>query len=404
MIEFTCSECGKAMRVADKHAGKQGRCACGVIMTIPSAPAPAAPPPPPSPPPVRQAPPPLPFSAAATPIPPPAKGMAVCALVFGCLAVVFPPLGLVAVILGILVLASRRAGKAMATVGLVLGIVLPLAVTLPLLGHARELARQSTCMANLKSTSSAIETYKADNKSRPPRLLRYGNPLASFTATTMDDVLWTDPNADPPTTQLASGGSVPAMQSVWLLIAKDLIPQDAFTCPSDPDHEERNETGVGSRYGWTSWDQIGYGMHYPTDTASADGTGEANPAAWTDHISGSVAILADKSPDSGSTGGGARKVYAGDDDDGTGQIKPANHAKDGEAYLLANGSAAFYKELDSSKGNRPINSNCGKNGDNIYDGGNGADFPKTHDETLSGGGTVTIGGEVDTFIVPNVGP
>jgi prepilin-type N-terminal cleavage/methylation domain-containing protein len=299
----------------------------------------------------------------------------------------------------------RTKGFTLVELLVVVAIIAVLAsLLLPSLGRARELARQSTCMANLKSTSSAIETYKADNKSRPPRIVRYGNPLSNFTATTMDDALWTDANATPPTTQLGSGGSVAAMQNVWLLIAKDLIPQDAFTCPSDPDFTVRKETGVGTKYGWTSWEQMGYGMHYPSDTASADGTGEANPAAWTDHISGSVAILADKSPDSGATDEGNRKVYAGDDIDGTGQIKPPNHEKDGEAYLLANGSAAFYKELDSAKGNRPINSNCGKNGDNIYDGGNGADFPKTHDEALSGGGTVTIGGEIDTFIVPNVGP
>ena len=299
----------------------------------------------------------------------------------------------------------RTKGFTLVELLVVVAIIAVLAsLLLPSLGRARELARQATCMANLKSTSSAIETYKADNKSRPPRLLKYGNPMASYSATTMDDALWTDAKADPPTTQLASGGSAPAMQSVWLLIAKDLIPQEAFACPSDPDFEERDETGVGSKYGWTSWDQVGYGMHYPSDTADTSGTGEANPAAWTDHISGSVAILADKSPDSGTTDGGDRKVYAGDDIDGTGQIKPANHEKDGEAYLLANGSAAFYKELDSARGNRPIDSNCGKNDDNIYDGGNGVDFPTTHDETLSDGGTTTISGEVDTFIVPNVGP
>ena len=292
----------------------------------------------------------------------------------------------------------RTKGFTLVELLVVVAIIAVLAsLLLPSLGRARELARQSTCMANLKSTSSAIETYKADNKSRTPRLERYGDPAAQLGPAT-SDALWTV--AAPPVSAIGTA----AMQNVWLLIAKDLIPQDAFTCPSDPDFTVRKETGVGTKYGWTSWDQIGYGMHYPSDTASADGTGEANPAAWTDHISGSVAILADKSPDSGATDEGNRKVYAGDDIDGTGQIKPPNHEKDGEAYLLANGSAAFYKELDSAKGNRPINSNCGKNGDNIYDGGNGADFPKTHDEAFSGGGTVTIGGEIDTFIVPNVGP
>ena len=67
---------------------------------------------------------------------------------------------------------------------------------LPSLGRARELARQSTCMANLKSTSSAIETYKADNKSRTPRLEKYGDPAQTMTGTTSDE-LW-DTTASPP--------------------------------------------------------------------------------------------------------------------------------------------------------------------------------------------------------------
>jgi len=41
--------------------------------------------------------------------------------------------------------------------------------------------------------------------------------------------------------------------------------------------------------------------------------------------------------------------------------KPSNHPKDGEAYLMHNGSAGFYKSLTDAK--------C--NGDDIYVSGNG---------------------------------
>lgn len=263
---------------------------------------------------------------------------------------------------------------------------------LPSLGRARELARQSTCMANLKSTSSAIETYKADNKSRTPRLDKFGDPEVAMDGTTADE-LFTD-NAG--TLETAIGHA--AMQNVWLLIAKDLIPEDAFTCPSDPDHEERKETGPDTKYGWTSWTQLGYSMHFPYE-AEVEG-GEENPASWTDHINGSVAILGDKHPSSAETVATIEGVYAGDDQEGTNQVKPSNHEKDGQAYLLCNGSAGFYKELDSSKGNRPKDSRCGKDGDDIYTAKNASGGVPGQSADEDGN---VINGELDTYLVPNQG-
>lgn len=39
MIRFTCSSCGKPFALRDELAGRQGKCSCGAVMTVPSPPA-----------------------------------------------------------------------------------------------------------------------------------------------------------------------------------------------------------------------------------------------------------------------------------------------------------------------------------------------------------------------------
>ena len=372
MIEFNCSQCGKTVRVADESAGRQGRCpSCQAVLTIPS----AAPSPPPVWPPAM--PPPLPPGAGRMPGPPPSKAMPICALVFGCLGVILPILGLVGVVLGIVVLASRRPGKGMAATGVVLGLVLSGASSYFLLrglGRARELARQSTCMANLKSTSSAIETYKADNKSRTPRLHKWADPAGPLSGDTHADELWQGDD-DRRTSALGTA----AVQNLWLLISKDLIPEGAFVCPSDGNYVKRPREL--RKFGWTSRRQVSYGMHYPYDGPDE---GTENPSAWTDHVDGSVAILADQNPASLSNERRGKSVRSSPP-----AVAPSNHEDDGEAVLLANGSAMFYKGVKDSK--------CGKDGDDIYVAGRGeVDMPQTYTDDDGN----EIRGELDSYIVP----
>lgn len=175
MIEFTCEQCGRTVRVDDQYAGKRGQCPhCSARVTIPGADQPPTAPPPPG----------VPPSAAAYAAPPgaspPGKTAAVCALVFGILAII--PLlglafGLVALILGIVAISRRTPAMAMAIVGIVLGVVLAFlgttigtSVLLPSLGRARELARQSVCVANLKAIGIAMHEYAAGHDDQYPDL------------------------------------------------------------------------------------------------------------------------------------------------------------------------------------------------------------------------------------------
>lgn len=112
----------------------------------------------------------------------PAKGggLAVAALVLGlCSLIPFigGPLGLTAIILGIIALVQKTVRKTMATVGIAVGAVgmllmpgLLLAILLPSLGRARELAKRSVCATQLSSVGKACAIYVMDYDTSPPDL------------------------------------------------------------------------------------------------------------------------------------------------------------------------------------------------------------------------------------------
>jgi len=109
---------------------------------------------------------------------PPKTGMAIGALVCGILGFCIPGLGLVGLILGIVALTrasgdpARHGGRGMAIGGISLGavslVVLPLmalmiSIMLPSLSRARELAKRTTCAANVQGLGLVLLNYAAEN-------------------------------------------------------------------------------------------------------------------------------------------------------------------------------------------------------------------------------------------------
>ena len=140
-----------------------------------------------------------------TPPPPPgadgqgqakkASGLAVAALVLGICGLI-PVLGLIlgltGVILGIIVLAKKSPGQGLALGGVAVGAVgvlllnpLLVAILVPAVGRARELAKRAACMANLNGIGHAMAIYTTDgaNDEFPPdleTLIRDGQPEKFF--------------------------------------------------------------------------------------------------------------------------------------------------------------------------------------------------------------------------------
>lgn len=165
MTTFTCPSCGKTIG-AEVPAGSSVTCPlCNQVVTVPGdVPVAGL---------VQGAPPTWPGGVA----PPVRQGMAITSMVLGILALVtgcFPIFGLVGLILGIVALRrtncgpAEYGGKGYAIAGIctslvsvvwVFGIAMMVAILLPSLSKARDLAKRSVCAANLGGTGKALAIY-----------------------------------------------------------------------------------------------------------------------------------------------------------------------------------------------------------------------------------------------------
>ena len=124
-------------------------------------------------PPTVTPPPPAPVSP--QPGTPKGGGMSIAAFVLGLLGFI-PPCGLIALILGIVALATNRAKKGLAIAGIVLGVLLMptallVSILLPSLNRARFLAKQAVCMTHLNAIGKSMILYSAENDDQYPPTL-----------------------------------------------------------------------------------------------------------------------------------------------------------------------------------------------------------------------------------------
>ena len=162
-VTLSCPQCGQALSVS-AAPGQQVRCgACNAVFPMPQAAAQLVP--------GQEA-----ALDYAAPSRPPRTGMAITALVFGILGVALCPVFAVAgVILGIVALVrinhrpEEHGGKGMAIAGICCGgaglLIVPLmiAILLPSLSRARELAKRAVCSANLRGIGQSCHIYANDN-------------------------------------------------------------------------------------------------------------------------------------------------------------------------------------------------------------------------------------------------
>jgi prepilin-type N-terminal cleavage/methylation domain-containing protein len=273
----------------------------------------------------------------------------------------------------------RSRGFTLVELLVVVGIIaLLVTILMPTLQRARELAKQSVCMANLNGIGKGLLIYTTEFN-RFPLLSEYGNSgqrlyPAGPNATHADNVWATNSSGD-----LVLGAN--AMQNLWLII-KDGTSENFFRCPTDGQWLERQAPDL-KKFGWVRRENFSYGLHKPYDN-DEDSLGE-NKAPLTSEPVGGFVIMTDK--------GDGISVYRDD----AGYHKPLIHKDDGFACLDYGCSVKFHQSKVETK---QANSDAGIGGDDVYIAGDEDgehvvtidDDPQTADENPTD--------DTDTFIVP----
>jgi prepilin-type N-terminal cleavage/methylation domain-containing protein len=262
-------------------------------------------------------------------------------------------------------------------------IALLIAILLPSLGRARELANRATCSANVRGVIQSMVLYSADNVDTFP-LVENFSPSGTVTwITAQGNVGSTDPNADIQT----SYGGTPVGQGdvtrcLWLLALRNQVASKSFLCKSDPGVTgPALQTDTNGKYysGMAPQTQLSYSISYPWATGSA-GTNPYTPGGWWKNTTASdIAVMSDMAPKN-NTGAstivrnvsltkGAATTPKG--------FNSNNHGGDGQNVGYADSHVEFSKD--------PY---VGQNSDNIW----------TKGGSTAGGGTVVTfaAGSYDT--------
>jgi hypothetical protein len=296
------------------------------------------------------------------------SGLAVAAFVLGIcgfIPILGVLLGLAGVVLAIIALARKVGGQGLAIAGLVCALagiffvnILTVAILLPTLGRARELARQAMCQANLNGIGKGVILYANDNMDRCPILpdipgdepARYAADLRMGARCLAED--------------LGTG----AQQNLNLLYADNTVPLKMFLCPSTGRENrltsangisprccpsitpEKGVRDVNSRYGFGEVvgaerrSYIDYAIQIPYPRTPEG----KNKCPLYPNMAAEVVIMADRGPA----------------DSFTTKWSP-NHPDDGESVLYAGVTVRFSKDTNKLNGVKSRNAaGWGKN--NIY--------------------------------------
>jgi len=291
--------------------------------------------------------PPVPPSQPPVPPSPSAKGasgLAIAALVLGILGIL--PilgllLGLIGIVLGAIALATNRPGRGLAVGGIAAGAVgiiavqaLIVSILLPSLSHAKELAKQAMCRANLAGIGGGWAMYQSENLDSPPILPDVLVTDLGSAGNYMDDLRM---GATCTAADLGEG----AQQNLCLLVEIGTVSWKMFLCPSvgrqlaDRSRTDRRY-GLGEVIGGGARKSyIDYGIQIPYQNSTAPGDSGPNACPLEITTDPGVVILADRAPE-----GDLRRRWS------------PNHPDDGESVLYFGGNVKFTKaQLDDGTRN-----------------------------------------------------
>jgi prepilin-type N-terminal cleavage/methylation domain-containing protein len=275
-------------------------------------------------------------------------------------------------------------------------IALLIAILLPSLGKARELANRSYCAANLRGIIQSMVVYSAENNDQYPCVTppaAVNTYLMAGNNTSSGNNLSTQTSADKAidayygTTPL-NPGSVTA--NLWILVLRNSTSAKQFICKSDPVPTNVSQLQSSNVYyvnfnggtGGTSTAEFGYSysVAYPWTGATAP----QSPAGyWKNTTDSSLPVMSDIAPLNGSgTNPTAQTPGTGSNGVPTNGAKAwnsANHQRDGQNVGFADAHTEFVRRPD-----------VGHSNDNIFTAWNGIT------SNFNAGTAVTAAGAIPT--------
>ncbi len=269
-------------------------------------------------------------------------------------------------------------------------IALLIAILLPSLGRAREMANRGTCEANLRGICQSMNVYGSNEGDIYPVVAKAsGNsnytPLSGGTVNgnTVDAAIFTgDYNNG-----AANMNSINA--SMFILVAKGDVSSKQFICKSDPAAGQPAPTSTSTTAFYVNFNDPlnnSYSFAYPWTGASVGGW-------WKSTADASIPIGADVAPaqNTGPTGSLAQPNQPNIGK----QANSNNHQREGQVVVFGDNHAEFVRRPD-----------VGQNNDNIWTSGAAAGATATGTAVSNSGGTIPSGyaggaaGQYDIVMVP----
>jgi len=280
-------------------------------------------------------------------------------------------------------------------------IALLIAILLPSLGKARELANRGTCAANVRGIAQSMHVYGADNNDAYPIVVApAGNNPATYklaqaaqaTGGTTVDATYQSIYQTNANTQAGS-----PMACLWILCIRGDVAPKQFLCKSDPagGTAASLQTNASPPVYNTNFNNTtvtnadlsySYSVTYPWTTTSSNG------GWWKANSDASIPLMADMAPEDGSGPTGNKTnttaVYPGSKFSNS-----RTHQLDGQNVSFGDAHAEFQR-----------NPFVGQNGDNVWTiGQSGPSAPAASTAVTAGSlNSWTMGtpGSYDTVMVP----